>query len=121
MKSMIQMGVAVVVLALAIGNSNAGSLTTTKLVIRKVPAGKEYCAEMTFVGGVPTKVNLLGNGKTALNLYVEDDQGKVVMRGTGLVKDVKSLSFTPVAGKKYKLVVGNPDTFNSNTFTLKWD
>src|SRR5262245_50536513 len=74
--------------------------------VNRVPAGYEHYYVETYNAGVAAHLKLKGDGDTDLDLFVFDDQGRVVAQGTGLT-DEEAVTFTPRVTGQYKIVVRN--------------
>jgi hypothetical protein len=61
---------------------------------------------ITFEGGRPAEVAIIGDGRTDLDIFVYDANGRLVAQGIGPT-DIETVRWTPPQQQTYRIVVVN--------------
>lgn len=100
---------AVVVVALLATNMSvalAGPTLGPGYAVRRVNANSTMIFNETFRGGEQAVVSIVGDGTTDLDLYIYDNNGRLVDRAIGLT-DRETITFFPSFTSNYRIEVRN--------------
>ena len=115
MKKMVIGAMAAVAVCLALtGGAEAATVRTSV-----VPGGTTDVWTETFVGGFKAAVVLVGDGDTDLDLYVYDENGKLITYSEG-PSDREAVSWTPRWTGKFTIKVVNRSRFTANRYSIAW-
>jgi hypothetical protein len=106
MQAIAKMLVVVILLATNMSVTLASPLPGPGYAVRRVNANSTMIFNDTFRGGERAVVSIVGDGTTDLDLYIYDNNGRLVARAIGLT-DRETITFFPSFTSNYRIEVRN--------------